>query len=50
MIYEPSFKYRVCECSGCGYEFEPLGDSAYASLCDECWHDQVEVEAETDIY
>ena len=50
MIYTPSFTYRLIECSQCGYEFEPLGDSAYQSLCDTCWHDQIAVEAETDEY
>ena len=50
MIYEPLFKYRLIECSECGITFEPLGDSAYESLCDECWHDLVAVEAEIDTY
>ena len=42
MIYQPSFKYRLCECSQCGYEFEPIDYSAYEALCDACYSEQVE--------
>ena len=43
MHYRLFRNYRACECSQCGYEFEPLGNSCYQSKCDGCYHDRGEI-------
>ena len=42
MHYRLFRNYRACECSQCGYEFEPIDYLAYEALCDACYSEQVE--------
>ena len=48
MIYQPSFRHRLSECSRCGNTFEPLDYGSYEKYCDEC-HSDVEEQEQEDI-